>query len=64
MKITIDRFENEFAIVLNADGKSYNIPKALLENGKEGDVFDISFDEEETDKRTEKMKKLIDKAWK
>ncbi len=64
MKITVDRFENDFAVVLTNEGKNYTIPKALLENCKEGDVFDISFDEEETNKSCERIKKLMDEVWK
>lgn len=64
MKITVDRFENDLAVVLTDDGKNYTLPKALLENGKEGDVFDIFLDEEETKTRCERIKKLMDEVWK
>ena len=63
MKITIDRFEGDLAVVLTDEGEKYTFPKELLVNGKEGDVFDISFNEKETKTRKNRIKKLIDEVW-
>ena len=41
MKVIIDRFEGEYAIVEIETGKFVNIPKILLPNSKEGDVINI-----------------------
>ena len=51
MKVIIDRFEGEFAVVELAIGKTINVPKELFTNAKEGDVFRIEFDKSETESR-------------
>lgn len=59
MKLTIDRFEDDFAVVETDDGTLFNIPKALLVCCKEGDVLNLEFDEAETKKRAKTAKELI-----
>ncbi len=63
MRITIDRFEGDFAVVLTDDGKRISVLRLLLENGREGDVFDIVRNDSETKTRYKKIKNLIDGAW-
>ena len=59
MSFIIDRFEGEFAVV-EATGKTYNIPKDLLpSDAKEGSVIEISVNEAETDKRFKEAKSLL-----
>ncbi len=59
MSFIIDRFEGEFAVV-EAIGKTYNIPKDLLpSDAKEGSVIEISVNEAETDKRFKEAKSLL-----
>lgn len=64
MKVTIDRFEGDFAVVLTDEGKRFDVPKSLFENGKEGDVFDIRRNLEETNSRRKKIEKLMNEVWK
>lgn len=64
MKVTIDRFEGGFAVVLTDRGESFSLPRVLFDGGGEGDVFDISRDDAETKARRAKMKNLIDELWK
>ncbi len=64
MKIVIDRFEGNFAVVELPGDKTVSLPKELLpENAKEGSILSIVLDETETDKKlrknTERMKKLF-----
>lgn len=59
MKVIIDRFEGEYAIVEVEVGKHTNIPKILLPNSKEGDVVKIEVDKKETDERKEHIQKLM-----
>ena len=59
MKVIIDRFEGEFAVIELAFGKTINVPKELFPNAKEGDVFSIELDKNETDSRKEKMTSLM-----
>ena len=64
MKITIDRFEGEYAVVETEDGKTYNVPKDLFHCCSEGDVLKLEFDEDETKKRKENIKGLMNKLFK
>ena len=52
MKITIDRFEGDFAVLELPDGKFINVPKVLFCDAKEGDRFEIQRLNEDTDKET------------
>lgn len=64
MKIVIDRFEGEFAIVELPDGKTIDCPKKLIpSNAKEGSILTITVDETSTNeklqKNTERMNRLF-----
>lgn len=59
MKIIIDRFEGELAVVELPNGNMINCPKAMLpEDVKEGDIISIVVDEKAT---TEKKKSLTNR---
>lgn len=69
MRVTIDRFEGQYAIC-EKDNKEMihinmdNLPK----EAKEGDVLiiqgdEISIDHEETEDRQERIKRLMDNLW-
>lgn len=60
MKITIDRFENDIAVVETENGHILNIPKFLLpSDAKEGSIVHITVDESETEVRRAEMKKKM-----
>ena len=60
MKITIDRFENDIAVVETENGDILNIPKLLLpSDAKEGSIVHITVDESETEVRRAEMKKKM-----
>jgi len=64
MKVIIDRFEGEYAIVELPDRSTVDMPKKLIPQGaKEGDVLKIEVDKDETAKRKERIKKLMDELW-
>lgn len=64
MKVIIDRFEGEYAIVELPDRSTVDMPKRLVPEGaKEGDVLSIEIDKDETVKRREQIKKLMDELW-
>ena len=48
MKVIIDRFEGEYAVVELEVGKFVNMPKELVPDAHEGDVINIFIDEKET----------------
>lgn len=61
LKIVIDRFEGNYAVVELEDRTIIDMPKELIPEGaKEGDVLTIEIDTEETYKRKEKVKKILD----
>ena len=59
MKVIIDRFEGNYAVVEIDVGKFVNIPKVLLPNAKEGDVIKIEKDKKETKNRKKNIQKLM-----
>lgn len=64
MKVIIDRFESDYAIVEKDEKEFYNIPRVLVSNAKEGDVIDISVDQEETNKRRMEVEDLMNDLFK
>lgn len=69
MKITIDRFEGEFAVCEKEDRKMVDIEKSKLPTkSKEGDVLNINsdritIDHEETEKRKKEIEELTKDLW-
>lgn len=63
MKVIIDRFEGDYAVVETEDKIMVNLPKLLIPGAKEGDVISISIDEEETKQRKDNISKLMDDLW-
>lgn len=59
MKVIIDRFEGEYAVVELEIGKFVNMPKILVPDAHEGDVIDIYIDEKETKKRKKHISELM-----
>ena len=60
MKVIIDRFEGDFAVVEISTSQFENLPKSLVPfQAKEGDVIKIEIDELETKKRKEKIDKAL-----
>ena len=64
MRVIIDRFEGEYAVVLTEEKKSIAVPAVLFEGGQEGDVFDIVKNTDETEKRKDRIEKLAKELWK
>lgn len=67
MKLIIDRFEGDLAIVELPDGRMIDCPKELLpDNTKEGSILSIIVDEDATkeklQKNTDRMNRLF-KDW-
>ena len=63
MKVIIDRFEGDYAVVEIDKGNFVNLPKELVPNAKEGDVIIIRVDHEETNKRKEHVKDLMNQLF-
>ena len=64
MKVIIDRFEGDYAVVELPDLTVVDMPRSLIPEGaKEGDVLVIGIDPDETDKRKERIEKLMNDLW-
>jgi len=59
MKVIIDRFEGDYAVVELPNETFIDVPKALFPEAKEGDVIDITVDMEDTEKRKDRIKDLM-----
>lgn len=59
MKVIIDRFEDEKAILELEAGSNIEVPKILVNEFKEGDVIDITLNKEETKNRSNKINELM-----
>ena len=65
MKITIDRFEGDFAVAETENGEFVDFPKKLLPSDcREGDVIIIEKSPDETEKHREKIAKLTGELFK
>ncbi|OQB39221.1 DUF3006 domain-containing protein [Methanospirillum sp.] len=58
MKVTVDRKEGDFFVMIPATGQKFNLPVNRYPNLKEGDVLDIS--DSEISSATEEAKTRID----
>lgn len=64
MKIIIDRFEGDYAVVELPNMFIVDMPKQLVPEGaKEGDVLIIEVDVAETESRREKIERMMDDLW-
>ncbi|MBQ9833613.1 MAG: DUF3006 domain-containing protein [Bacilli bacterium] len=63
MKVIIDRFEGEYAVVEVAIGQFVNIPKVLIPNANEGDVIKIEIDKKETEERRKHIQDLMNNVF-
>ncbi len=64
MRVIVDRFEGEFAVVELPDKTTVNMPAVLLPaNATEGDVLEITINHEESQTRKEKIGRLMDEVW-
>lgn len=61
MDMIIDRFEGSMAKVELEDGTMEDLPRAVLPpKAKEGDCLSLEINKEETEKRKEKVSRLMD----
>ncbi|OQB14776.1 MAG: hypothetical protein BWY15_00928 [Firmicutes bacterium ADurb.Bin193] len=63
MKVIIDRFEGDFAVVELPDKTTVNMPRVLVPGAGEGDVITIEREKACTDERRKKISALMDEVW-
>ena len=65
MKLIIDRFEGDFAVVELPNGQMIDCPKTLLpDNAKEGSILNIIVDEAATNDKLKKVTERMNKLFK
>ena len=65
MRIIIDRFEGNIAVVELEDGSIIDCLKAILPpNAKEGSIIDITVDEKATEEKLQKVTERMNKLFK
>jgi hypothetical protein len=65
IKVTIDRFEGEYAVVELPNRETLNMPKQLVPaEAKEGEILKIEIDRSEVAERKREIKNLINEVWK
>lgn len=60
MRVIIDRFEGDFAVVEMEDMTFADVPKSLFPDAAEGAVYDITRNVTEEKKRATKIRNLFD----
>lgn len=63
MKVTIDRFEGEYAVVELDNGSFANLPKVLVPDSSEGDIVEITINTDETCKRNRNINNLMNELF-
>ena len=63
MKVIVDRFEGDYAVVEIAIGKCVNIPRVLVPDAKEGYIIKIEIEKNETEKRKKYIKDLMNNVF-
>ena len=63
MKVIVDRFEGDYAVVEIAIGKCVNIPRVLVPDAKEWDIIKIEIEKNETEKRKKYIKDLMNNVF-
>lgn len=64
MKVTIDRFEGDYAVVELENREMADLPKSLVPSGaNEGDILEITLDLDETEARKRRIEKLTEGLW-
>lgn len=59
MTFTIDRMEGNYLIIELENGKIINLPKELIPNAKENDIYTIILNKDEMKKRKNNITNLI-----
>lgn len=64
MKVIIDRFEGDYAVVELESRKMVDLHRSLVpKEAVEGDIIEITVNESETKKRKKRIEKLTKDLW-
>lgn len=63
MKVIIDRFEGDMAVVELSDGHMLDVPCILFADAKEGDIVNIIVDKQETERKRVQINDLVNRTF-
>ncbi len=63
MLYVVDRIEKDTLILEGDEDVFYSVPKSLLPEAKEGDCIEIHINKEETEKRRENVRRLMEELF-
>ena len=63
MRLTIDRFEGDYAVVVDDDENTYNVDRKLFIDNKEGDTVYLAYGMLETSNDNEEVNELVNKLF-
>lgn len=63
MRLVIDRFEGEYAVVVDDNENTYNVDRKLFEDNKEGDVVYLAYSLLNTEETNNVSQELVDKLF-
>ena len=63
MRLVIDRFEGEYAVVVDDNENTYNVDRKLFEDNKEGDVVYLAYSLLSTEETNDVSQELVDKLF-
>lgn len=63
MRVILDRYEGDYAVVELESGELVNMPRMLAMNAEEGDIIELRILEKETDERKAYIQNLADQLF-
>lgn len=63
MRLTIDRFEGDYAVVVDDDENTYNVDRKLFIDNKEGDTVYLAYGMLETIDSSDEVDELVNKLF-
>lgn len=63
MRLTIDRFEGDYAVVVDDDENTYNVDRKLFIDNKEGDTVYLAYGMLKTIDSSDEVNELVNKLF-
>ena len=63
MRVILDRYEGDYAVVELENGDFVNMPRVLAMNAEEGDIIELRILEKETNERKAYIQNLADQLF-
>lgn len=63
MRVILDRYEGDYAVVELESGELVNMPRILAMNAEEGDIIELRILEKETDERKAYIQNLANQLF-